>query len=409
MKIFDLLKICYLKAIRNKKNKYIFILYILCVIVTLFAITIQNNILYFITNTITENIGFRTLSVSADLNSEDYGENKIKMINHVVSVYNSKYDSASVKSSFKTDKLDGYIELIYSEKNILPKKIIGSSIKDTETEVAICPINFYPSSDAFNLFVNNNNSLNGYDLLNKTFKIEYYSHKLLGQKIVQDKKYNKSFKIIGLYNNNEMMMANNICYISLKDMKEIQDISMGINESSVYGFMVIVDRKDNIDYVLQELKQLGINNTTVRAEIDTSLVQPIILSCNIILTLIIVSIILLTNSFIKKKMINDSKSIGLLRANGYNKKTILLIYLNEFLFLSITAYFIGVLIFQILYIVLKNFVLSSIMYSGFQINLFIINYLIVFILFIILISLINYINIYRYLNSKIVILLRREE
>lgn len=409
MKLLDCLKISFLNINRNKKNIYFILICIICTILILGILTFQLAFFDYLSNTITKNIGFRTLSVSPILSSDDYGKKQLMSIKYVEEVYSAKYDSASVESDFKSKNLDGYIELNYGSKNTLPKNLVGSSFEDDDINVAICPINFYPSSEAFNLIINKNYLINGYNLLNTSFEITYYSHVFDGYKIVKNKPFNKTFKIIGLYNNKDVMTPSNTCYISSRDLQEIKNKEIISDESSAYGFMVVVDTKDHVKYVINELENIGVYGTAPRIQMDTSIINNIQLICNIILSIILFAVIFLTNLYVKKKIKNSNNIIGILRTIGYSKQIINKLQLIEFLLISIFSYLCGVVFFQTFYIILKKTILSSLIYSGFDIKLYYWSYIFSVIIIIIIPSIINIFYVFKFLKLNITDLIRSEE
>ena len=89
------------------------------------------------------------------LNSDTSIE-EISKIDHVQTIYNSKYNViSSYESSFKTDNLDGGINLMYSDNTLQPTIIKGRNILENERNVAICPIEFFPDSKVNEYKINN--------------------------------------------------------------------------------------------------------------------------------------------------------------------------------------------------------------------------------------------------------------
>lgn len=406
VKISDCISFSLKTSKRNKHYKYTLLVFSLCTFLFMFGLTFRDNFVSYINNTITQNIGFRSLLVSPNLESEDYGLSKIKNIQHVVDVYSSNYDFASVLSDFKSEKYDGYIDLNYGSYATLPKNIIGESFDENDREVAICPINFYPSSEAVSLGLDENKILNGYDLLGKEFEITYYSYTFNGVKAVEDKAYTKKFTIIGLYNNEEVMTANNVCYVSANDIKEINNVGTldDPENATVYGFVVVVDSKNNVSNVANELEKLGFMQPTVKNELDTSLVNTILLTCNILITIIMFGIIILSMFYIKKNIINNTQKIGLMMASGFTKKDIKKYYFIDNLIFSLLAFIVGFIVFLTIYILLKATLLHSLIYSGFIIKIFIIDILFTFFVIVIISSIISIYHISKITNKSIITL-----
>ncbi|MDD2409199.1 MAG: hypothetical protein PHD03_00540 [Bacilli bacterium] len=289
MNIKDLLKIILLKTIRNKNLVFFYSIIILCNILIITTLTFYFNYNSFTENLINKNIGFRTLNVTANENLNDEISNKILNINHVVDVYSSEYHSITVISSdFKNDNLSGVVELTYGAKSMLPSNIIGRSIKDNEKNVAICPINFFPDDLASDLFINKDFIIDGHDILDKEFSVEYYSYRFEDTNLIQEQKFEKKFKIVGLYDSKVVMNNKNQCYIQVSDIKEILEttIPKNINEY-VSSYLVVINDLDNIGYVKEELANIGYTDTETKNFINLSFINMIMISCVSISTIII--------------------------------------------------------------------------------------------------------------------------
>lgn len=81
----------------------------------------------------------------------------IRLFRNKKDVHSTNYDTASVESTFKSDELDGYIDLVYANYSILPSNVVGEKFDADDIGFAICPIDFLPSSEAFNLLVDEKN------------------------------------------------------------------------------------------------------------------------------------------------------------------------------------------------------------------------------------------------------------
>lgn len=411
MKIRDCIAFSLKTLKKNKHSKYIFILFLICTVLLISGLIFRDNFYNYVNNTITKNIGFRSVLVSPLLDDEDYGLSKIKKLENVVDVYGSNYDFASVLSDFKNTDYDGYIDLNYGTSSTLPRNIIGEKIETGMTGVAICPINFYPSSAAVSLGIDKSKILNGYSLLNTTFKVTYYSYKFDGTKTIEDQKFEKEFKIIGLYNNEEVMTANNVCYVSSNDVEEINNV--GILEesmdSTVYGFIVVVDSKDNVEKVINELSDIGFFQPTVKNKLDTSLVQTILLTCNVLITIVMFGIIVLSIFYTKKNIINNSKKIALMRAIGFGKINIRKYYFVENFLLNFIAFSFGLLFFIIIYLFLKLTLLEGFIYSGFYISIYIYDLVFVFLVVVVMTSIISVYYISKLSKKSISLLLNGDD
>ena len=367
--IIDFLKLSFIRLFRNKKNALYVIALSLFTVVLLSLLTFKNSLINYIDNFIIKNIGFRTISVSPRDDVEDFGYSDLISINHVQDVHSANYDTASVESTFKSDELDGYIDLVYANYSILPTNVVGEKFDADDTGFAICPIDFLPSSEAFNLLVDEKKFLSGYELLNTSFQINYYSYLFDGKRLIENDKYIKEFKIVGIYDAKKVMNPSNTCYISKKDMEEIKSITTVNNENTIYGFMVVVDNIKNVELVLNDLEKKGFSRVNIRSQIDYDIINKILFACNIVVSVIMASIVIIIINYTKKKYFNDIKSIGLLMTMGYSNNIIVFIYLLEIVYSSIFSYLIGLFLFLIIYNLIKFYFLKGLIYSGFEILL----------------------------------------
>lgn len=367
--IIDFLKLSFIRLFRNKKNAFYVIALSLFTVVLLSLLTFKNSLINYIDNFIIKNIGFRTISVSPRDDVEDFGYSDLISINHVQDVHSANYDTASVESTFKSDELDGYIDLVYANYSILPTNVVGEKFDADDTGFAICPIDFLPSSEAFNLLVDEKKFLSGYELLNTSFQINYYSYLFDGKRLIENDKYIKEFKIVGIYDAKKVMNPSNTCYISKKDMEEIKSITTVNNENTIYGFMVVVDNIKNVELVLNVLEKKGFSRVNIRSQIDYDIINKILFACNIVVSVIMASIVIIIINYTKKKYFNDIKSIGLLMTMGYSNNIIVFIYLLEIVYSSIFSYLIGLFLFLIIYNLIKFYFLKGLIYSGFEILL----------------------------------------
>lgn len=367
--IIDFLRLSFIRLFRNKKNAFYVIVLSLFTVVLLSLLTFKNSLINYIDNFIIKNIGFRTISVSPRDDVEDFGYSDLISINHVQDVHSANYDTASVESTFKSDELDGYIDLVYANYSILPSNVVGEKFDADDTGFAICPIDFLPSSEAFNLLVDEKKFLSGYELLNTSFQINYYSYLFDGKRLIENDKYIKEFKIVGIYDAKKVMNPSNTCYISKKDMEEIKSITTVNNENTIYGFMVVVDNIKNVELVLNDLEKKGFSRVNIRSQIDYDIINKILFACNIVVSVIMASIVIIIINYTKKKYFNDIKSIGLLMTMGYSNNIIVFIYLLEIVYSSIFSYLIGLFLFLIIYNLIKFYFLKGLIYSGFEILL----------------------------------------
>lgn len=372
------MKLFFIKMLRDKNNIFFVIILVILSVLLICSLTFKNNVENYINENINKNINFRTLSVSTKKDEEDSGKSELMNINHVEDVYSSAYSIVSVDSEFVTDKLNGKIELMYLPKSTVIHTLIGTQFEEDATNVAIIPIEFYPDSSINDLQIDKGNIIDGESLIGKEIVIEYYTKKIKDMSIINDKKITKTFTVVGVYDNKEMMNYNNQIFISQKDIDEIvkaripqsEDENIKSIQITDYNFKVVVDSTENIDYVKNEMIKKGFQNIENSVEIDESMLKTIEISCNIIALISVGTVCFIIILYIKKKMLRESTFIGILRTSGYVQKNIRINYIIEIISTCLMAYVIGIILSFMIYIILKNTIFIFFTYIGYTIKLF---------------------------------------
>lgn len=413
MSIKDYFKNAFSMIFRDKKKIFYIIIMIICTILATCSLAFNYNYKNYVATSINKNIGFRTLMVSPKEDLNDLGKAELFNINHVVDVYDSSYNSKALYSNLKNTNLDGYVELIYGSMKALPNVVSGRTFGEEERNVAICPVKFYPDISAYKLKIKEQNIIDGHDLLSKTFTVKYNALKFNDSRtnIIDGNEFTKTFEVVGLYNNTQIMTLNNQCFVSASDLIEIIDIENAEikNESSFSYFTIIVDEVNNLEDTIKEIENLGFLRVQLKNTIDTNLVNIIQMSCNIILFLVLFSVIMITSSYIKKKFISEIKTIGILRTCGYNKKIVRNIYFLETIFTNIISYIKGLIVFLIIYLILKKAVFGAFSYIGLKTSIDIFSLLVSFTIIVIIPLIISIYQVSKKSRLNIVQLVGSEE
>lgn len=395
--------------ILNRKNIFNVTQIIFTAIFTLLLLLLLNfrfNFVNYLNKSEITNPWFRVIVVGANLDKKNNGLDELKTIKNIELIYSSQYDFASLESSYKNEIYDGYVELNYGDKSLLPKNIIGNYFKETDSGVAICPSNFFPSSAAYNLnadfkFLDANN------LIGTSFDVNYYSYSESNNKYIPDKTYSKTFKIIGLYNNEDLMLPSNNCFISPKDMIEIIDTGTVINDG-VYGFTLVVDDIENVKKVQADLEKLKFNYS-IKIEYDATLLKNIVNITNAVIISIVIIMLLININFLKKNIIRNYNDIGILFTIGYSTKFVSLTYLIQLLANNIISYTVAIILsmlsLNIIKITFKKVMLSlayTIVYNYFTL-------VIAFCLVVIVPSIYYFVYTYKLVNKNIINLVKSEE
>ena len=366
----DCLKYSLIKVFRNMKNSYLVVIFSICTIMLLITTTYKDIKLNTLDNLIKSDLGFRTIVVSAnaeeyikhsDDQNYDYGFNKILDNEHVLEIYNMNYYSYAIKSpTFEKDNYNGIIELIYGSKMTLPKVLLGKTISEEDTGVAICPLNFYPSINYETK--NYDKFIDGRKLLNSTFEVE---SKISSS---ENKKYSKKFKIVGLYDANASNNYAYDCYVSANDKKEMYDTLIGnTNQNSFNSYLAIVDAQKNVNEVFNKLIQMGFD-ASVQSTIDTKYVNQVNMISFASLFIIYLSLLVISFLYIKKRILNNLNEYGLMKALGYNDKEICSLNFMQLSIILLISELIGLLIFIVVGLYLKSVYSNYINYMGLTIN-----------------------------------------
>ena len=330
------------KNIRNKRNIFLIILFLICFILVNFTIIYYQNHVYKINKSINDSIDGRTFLVSPKSNiiqnmteeefyNYKYDYDKINSIEHVVASFPAHVQSG-YDSSLKDDYYDGTLFLKYGSKEILKMDVIGRKMDDEERNVMICPIKFYPSDYSIN-DIEKLKFIDGKTLIGKKIDVMYdlYEKNEKGKNVIVGQK-KIPFEIIGVYDNELNYEEYNTCFVGGKQLYEMYDDYLGkLNSYQLYSIDVITDSAKNTSYVKGELSKLGYS-TLNKVVIDYGELLHIEMIC--IGIIIITSILTLGISalYIKKYVIYSSYDIALLYALGYSKKKIEKIYFYNVLY-----------------------------------------------------------------------------
>lgn len=330
------------KNIRNKRNIFLIILFLICFILVNFTIIYYQNHVYKINKSINDSIDGRTFLVSPKSNiiqnmteeefyNYKYDYDKINSIEHVVASFPAHVQSG-YDSSLKDDYYDGTLFLKYGSKEILKMDVIGHKMKDDDRNVMICPIKFHPSSYSFEN-TGNLKFIDGKSLIGKKIDVMYdlYEKNEKGKNVIVGQK-KIPFEIIGVYDNELNYEEYNTCFVGGKQLYEMYDDYLGkLNSYQLYSIDVITDSAKNTSYVKGELNKLGYS-TLNKVVIDYGELLHIEMIC--IGIIVITSILTLGISalYIKKYVIYSSYDIALLYALGYSKKKIEKIYFYNVLY-----------------------------------------------------------------------------
>ena len=383
MKLKDVIKHAKNKVLREKKNIYFALIITICTVVIIGACTFQNIFVESLNNSLENDSTYNNILIfPRDEDVDKYGSDyeytfeDIYKIDHVVDIYSLRKNEIYLTDI--TTYEDGAINFVRGTEYTLPKDVIGESFSEDDTGVAICPINFYPYLKKPNLYGFDYSFLDGKELIGTTFTVEGdIEDRVNGEVIDTGEDYKKDFKIIGVYNSTDYVNSPSSCYVSAKDLDELYDVFWSFrNPNSVSATIVKVDDRSNMSYVMQEISALGYRVTGPQMWFDSG--TPIIVKmvCNAIVAVVIIVTIVLTIAYVKKKVLDDSYDIGLLKALGYQKNDILKINVVQIIMIALAGYVVGLFIFELVYWFVSRYFYGYIVWNSFIIKRYLIGYIV---------------------------------
>ena len=290
----------------------------------------------------------------------------IKNIEHVQLVENEKYQNDDKRfevSAFDSGAEEGVLGLkvLLNNDDIKIKK--GTNLENKYE--LVCSDIFYPHEfyDRMysNLFISSD------EFVGKEIKIISSNEDLKDKEI--------TLKIVGSYDN-KYMETSNTCYTDRETYDELvskyshvigsydeQGNLLKEDYVGYYDYFVVIDSKDNIPFVLDELRKMNIEYSpyfyTDYTFLDSLLLIPIFVG--VVVILLAFSILY---NFIAKKNMSRINNIGILKAIGYDEKEIVSLNFKENVFLIIICYIISLIIYFVVLNYLTYTFLAEITYNN---------------------------------------------
>lgn len=303
--------------------------------------------------TIKYNITFRTIYVSKKDRSPISMED-IEKLNHIDKVVEQENFILNVDIvNLDNERNDGAVNLIGCNHKTSPQVIIGRNLYENEDNACIIPMNFYTG----NIYdkINDDEIINGKNLLDKEIEISYSTYKYVEGAPLKEEERIKKMKVVGVYDSEEIMGNFNECFVDFSVIEEINKIvSYGTGLQAGYQpVLAIVDNAENLDNVLQELSNLNYK-TKVYSVPNYTIINMINLIGRIIAisSMVLALINIIFNSI--KNSQDRKKEYGLLKALGFKSSDIWCIVLVESLMLGIVSFVIACIItFTIILVLMK--------------------------------------------------------
>ena len=289
----------------------------------------------------------------------------IKNLNHVELIVNEKYqfESRIEVSNFDKGSEKGilYLKVLFNENDLKIKN--GKNLKNKYE--LICSNIFYPHEfdDRMysDLFIPSN------EFIGKEIKVISSNENLGGKEI--------NLKIVGSYENKYMETANT-CYTDMETYDEISSRYSGWTGSydekgnliekeysKYYDYFIVIDSKDNIPFVLDELRKMNIE-FSLSSYTDFTFLNSLFLIPLFVGFIVIILTFSILYNFISKKNTNRLNNIGILKAIGYNEKEIISLNFKENVILIVVSYIISLFIYFIVLKYLTYTFLAEITYNN---------------------------------------------
>ena len=350
MKFLDLIK---LSILNIKSNKFKSIIYLLVMLILFLLISITftgtSSIFNFFDKYLNSNYDFRIIEVNIQNNDREeiiknIEDQNIKEIQKIFPYSDYLLTSLDIEQSeipniskldVKNASISAYSNLPELNYNITKGRDILNA-----NEI-VCSSKFYP-----NILHDPNDIINLNNYIGKKINISYskrYFPKSGDTKILET--YNEEYTLVGTYNIDELLNDLYVCFINNNEVIKINDLVKPVYEDKVAeensikmkNIIILVDKYENVDKVLQKISNLGYD-VQKKYELDTEiydLSKKILKYVTGIITIISLFIVYL---FIKNIINENKNNIKLYRLIGYNNKSIKKIFIIEYLFLTFIVF-----------------------------------------------------------------------
>ncbi len=390
------IKFIYKRNIRDKKNIYYIIMMSLCSLLLLCILMFQHMRNYSKEWVLDHVKEMQQLMVAPGYDesmiffhdySYDFKIDELRKIPHVIDIHSNDYDY-TILHDIKVGDIKGKeIWVHYGTEGVSPKVIKGESFNIDDKDVIICPNKFYPSS--YMEYPKEKDLIDGDKLLGKTLK-GIHSVKVYDEKSnsLIDQNQDHEFKIIGLYDAEEYDRHYATCYLPGKQLEEIIKTANG-EKDYIAGFLVTVDSIENKPKVIEEFRARDYT-TNDKAYYDKTEQHKINQTYYFILGVSLISILLVSLAYIKKKIVNNLSTTALAKSLGYNKNQIRSFYLLDNIFITISSFIISLFLFALVATIIKKFFYMNLNRLGAEWNISIYPFMITFASMLICSSLVNY-------------------
>ena len=367
MKLNDYVRLVFINI---KSTKMASVLFLIVSIVILFLgnvfININPNYSAYVEKVFKVDVDMRTILVYKEGLDYESTINDVLKIDNVVFSYNQQFNYMNVKLDIISNNELG-LNIKPATNIFSPTIIMGRGLKSFDE--MICPLYLGKVSDP----KTREDLISMKKYLNKYVNISYNSYEvddIRNPKV--NKSFNKSIKIVGLYDNVLSSESYNECYMLseqlIKMVDESQDVYTenflkdNVVQNTGVFTNVILDDVENLDVVRSELEEKGYV-TTEGASFDTSFFNKLknisYTGLIIVLALLLFVFLIFISSIVK----NTKNSIALYKLFGFREKDLIFIMSFQVVFLTCLAYIISLLFLLVSVGILNSIISNYINYS----------------------------------------------
>ena len=367
MKLNDYVRLVFINI---KSTKMASVLFLIVSIVILFLgnvfININPNYSAYVEKVFKEDVDMRTILVYKEGLDYESTINDVLKINNVVFSYNQQFNYMNVKLDIISNNELG-LNIKPATNTFSPTIIMGRKLKDFDE--MICPLYLGKVSEP----KTREHLISMKKYLNKYVNISYNSYEIDDIRSPKvNKSFNKTIKIVGLYDNVLSSESYNECYMLSEELIKMVDESQDVytenflkdNVVQNTGVFtnVILDDVENLGVVRLELEEKGYV-TTEGASFDTSFFNKLknISYTGLIIVLALLLFVFLI--FISSVVKNTKNSIALYKLFGFREKDLIFIMSFQVVFLTCLAYIISLLFLLVSVGILNSIISNYINYS----------------------------------------------
>lgn len=425
MKISSLFKLASSKSIHNKKNIYFIILFTVISTLLLGILNFRMNYAKMLDDAFNKTPGFRTIIVDPgaefwnkyldpliEKQEEEYGEflferidpsvyqyERLKDIDHVIDGHWSKYNFTGVSAKIEGIEEESGFNFIYGSNKIIPENIIGRKFQEGKSNELICPINFVlDQNDQEKIY-------NGYDLLNKKVTVSYEVIKWTDKGREVERIDNREYEIVGLYDATSLMEEGDECYVPVEEIAEINQARKYNRDESDIGYTIVVDNRKNVDYVIKEIEKLGYD-AHLSASFDDETINAVNLISVLSFSVVFVATIIISTTYIRKKVINNETEIGLLKAIGFTNKETQIFNIFELICLIMISFITSLVLIHIILFIMYKTIIAPYIFVGLEVHMFISSYFLTMLIIIVIPLIIDLLLVNKRLKNNIIVLLK---